>query len=119
LSGASFNDHRDKRILFIDFSYCELEEVVKIVKQTKELVAKEPPKSLLTLTNCKGIQVNSLMTKVLKELTEFDKPFVKAAAVVGLDVVRKIQFDIILKFSGRNISTFNSIEEAKDWLIAQ
>lgn len=115
----SFIDHRDKRILLVDFSNCELEEVVKIVKQTKELVAQQPLKSLLTLTCCRGIQVSNLTTKVLKELADHDKPFVKAAAVVGLDSIRKIQFDTIVQFSGRNIASFNDLEEAKEWLIAQ
>jgi hypothetical protein len=43
-------------------------------------------------------------------------PYVKASAVAGITGLKKIIYDAVLMFSKRNISTFDSIDSAKEWL---
>jgi hypothetical protein len=119
MSGVRFIEHRDKRILHIDFGGCELDEFVGIIKESKKLIAKEPHASVLTLTNVAGAHVNPMASKVLKEFTTFNKPYVKAGAVLGASGLLKLEFDIVTKFSGRNLARFDNPEEAKNWLVSQ
>jgi len=119
MPGAKFLGYKDKRILVIDLGNCDLENMVKIVKEAKVLIAKEPPQSVLTLTNVQGIKFHGLISKVAKEFTEHNKPFVKAAAIIGLDPVRVDDFKEIVDFARREFKVFESSEEAKDWLITQ
>ncbi|QTA85302.1 STAS domain-containing protein [Desulfonema magnum] len=42
---------------------------------------------------------------------------VKAAAVVGIRGLQEILFNGVLRFTKRKMRLFNSIEEAKDWLV--
>jgi hypothetical protein len=119
MGAVRFIEHRDKRILHIDFGGCELEEFVSIIKESKKLIAKEPHTSVLTLTNVKAAHISPMASKVLKEFTMFNKPYVKAGAVLGATGLLKLEFDIVTKFSGRKLARFDSPDEAMNWLVTQ
>jgi hypothetical protein len=119
MGGVRFIDHRDKRILHIDFGGCELAEFVSIIKESKKLIAKEAFASVLTLTNVTGAHINPMASKVLKEFTAFNKPYVRAGAVLGASGLLKLEFDIVMKFSGRKLARFDNPDEAMNWLVAQ
>jgi hypothetical protein len=112
-------EYKGKRILSIDFTGCEMEEIVAVVQEGKKLIAAEPPNSVLTLTIVTGARTNSAVTRVMKEFTLHNKPYVKAGAVVGLDGLKSVIFDAVMKFSGRNLTAHEDIEKAKEWLIGQ
>ncbi len=114
-----FIEHKAKKILMIDFAGCELDEIVSIVQEGKRLIAAEPPKSVLTLTNVTETRNNSAVARVMKDFTAHNKPYVKAGAVVGLDGLKKVVFEAVMKFSGRNLAVYEHVEEAKDWLVEQ
>lgn len=116
---ARFIEHKNKRILLIDFSRCELEEIVSIIREAKKLISMEPPASVLTLTNVTGTHNNAAVVRVMKDFTTFNRPYVKAAAVVGIEGLTKIVFDAILKFSGRTLVAHEDVDKAKDWLVEQ
>jgi hypothetical protein len=119
MGGARFIEHDGKRILFIDFGGVEFEDLVGIIRESKKLISKEPPGSVLTLTNVAGARVNPMTSKVLKEFTKFNKPYVKAGAVIGAHGLLKLEFDLVMKFTGRVLGRFDTPEEAKAWLISQ
>ncbi len=119
MGGARFIEHGGKRILFIDFGGVEFEDLVGIIRESKKLISHEPHGSVLTLTNVAGARVNPMTSKVLKEFTTFNKPYVKAGAVIGATGLLKLEFDIVMKFSGRALARFDQAEEAKAWLVAQ
>ena len=41
---------------------------------------------------------------------------VTASAVVGVAGLKKIVYDAVIRFSGRQIATFDTVEQAKGWL---
>jgi len=45
-----------------------------------------------------------------------NKPYVVAAAVVGVTGLKQIIYNAVMKFSGRKLTAFDSLAEAKDWL---
>ena len=55
----------------------------------------------------------------MKEYTAHNKPYVRAAAVVGLSGLQEIVYNVIIKLTGRNIATFSDIAVAKDFLANQ
>jgi hypothetical protein len=59
------------------------------------------------------------VSTALKEYTNSNKPFVKAAAVVGVTGMKEIILNAIILFTRRNFSIFKQIEEAKEWLATQ
>lgn len=119
MGGARFIEHEGKRILYIDFAGVEFEDLVGVIRECKKLIAKEPLGSVLTLTNVAGARVNPMTSKVLKEFTTFNKPYVKAGAVIGATGLLKLEFDVVMKFSGRVLARFDDVDKAKAWLITQ
>ncbi len=112
-------DFKGKRILLINIANVEMEDLVALTKEAKLLIAKEQLNSVLTLTNVNGISVQFGTIKVLKEFAAFNRPYVKAGAVIGLNSLQKIELNLIMKFSGRNLPSFNSFKEAAEWLVTQ
>ena len=118
-SKVQYIEHNQKRILYIDMSNCDLEEIVRIIKEAKSIIANAPPRSVLTLANLRGVHYHALVGKVAKDFTDFNKPYVKAGAVVGLNPALAAEFGEIQNFSGREIKVFDDPVQAKDWLISQ
>ena len=111
--------HNGRQILFLDFSGCDAQDFPPLIKEAEKLIREEPPNSVLTLTDVTDAKYNLEVTEALKKFTKGNKPYVKAGAVVGLDALKKIIYNSIMHFSGRNLLAFDDIEKAKDWLAEQ
>ena len=59
---------------------------------------------------------NDEVSNGLKEFTAHNRPYVKAAAIVGITGLKRILFDAVMAFSKRNIETFDNLDQAKRWL---
>jgi hypothetical protein len=116
---VSFIEHRGKRICYHDFAHImTIEEALDAIRQSAEVVRKEPAGSVLTLTNVEGSRFNREVVEALKKLMEGNKPFVKAGAIVGLSGIQRVVYVAVTQFTGRRLPTFTSLEEAKDHLAA-
>jgi hypothetical protein len=114
-----FIQHKGAEILYIDFSECQVAELFPLFAQAKAMIASRPRQSLLTLTNVTNAQHNDAANQQMKSYTAHNKPYVKAAAVVGIEGLKKILLDTIVLISKRQIHPFDTIEQAKDWLAEQ
>lgn len=119
MSKVYFIGHKGKEILFIDFSNCELDEIFPIIEESKTIIKSKPKNSLLTLTNISNTNFNENISDAFKEYTIHNKPYVKAGAVVGVTGLKKIVYMAVAKFSGRTLTLFDDIEQAKNWLVKQ
>jgi hypothetical protein len=115
----NFITHQGKQILVLDFSNSKPDEVLRTIEQAKGVISKQPPNSLLTLTNTTGTRFDDEVTAQMKAYAAHNKPYVRAGAAIGITGLRKIIFDAILLFSSRKLATFDTIEAAKDWLVTQ
>lgn len=111
--------HNGRQILFLDFSGCNVADFPIIIKEAEKMIRVQSPNSVLTLTDVTGSKYNLEVTEALIEFTKGNKPFVKAGAVFGLDALKKIVYNSVMHFSGRNLLAFEDIEKAKDWLVDQ
>lgn len=111
-----FIKHQEKEILFLDFSNTKTDEVLRIIEDAKRVVCTKPKNSLLTLTDVTNARFSEEVGNSMKQLTAFNKPYVKAAAVVGVTGLKKVIFGAIMAFSKRNIASFDDPEQAKCWL---
>ncbi len=75
-----FINHDGKDILFLNFSYCKAEEVVKTIHRAKQIISSRPENSLLTLTDVTDARFNDEVGQSMKEFTAHNKPYVKARA---------------------------------------
>jgi hypothetical protein len=116
---VDFISHKGKRMLYIDASGCKAVELAAVCDRAKQQIGKEPQASLLILTNVTGTEISKETSAIIKDLTTFNKPFVKASAVVGVEGLKKIIYNAVMTFSGRTIASKDTLDQAKDWLAAQ
>lgn len=112
-----FIQHKAEKILHLDFTHAKADEVIQIIQEATRVIAAQPANSLRTLTDVTGMSFNAQASEAMKEFARHNKPFVTAAAVVGVTGLKQIIYNAVLKFSGRNLVAFDSSEEAKDWLV--
>jgi hypothetical protein len=115
---VKFIKHEEKDILFLDFSNTRTDEVLKIIEDAKRVISTSPMHSLLTLTDVTNARFNDEVGNGMKQFSAHNKPYVKAAAVVGITGLKKIIFGAVMAFSKRNIESFDDVEQAKRWLAA-
>ncbi len=113
---VKFIHHEGKKILHLDFSRSTAEDVLATISTAKRMIAMQPEKSLLTLTDVTDARFNDAVAQKMKVFTAHNRPYVRAAAVVGVTGLKRIIFEAVIAFSGRKLSTFDNIEKAKQWL---
>lgn len=120
---ARFIEHRGKRLLLLDYTGLgsSMEELQAVIAKTKQVISREPPGSVLTVTDVRGSQINAANVRAMHELVQHNTPYVRwGAVVVSLGSVGLTAFRAVQAVSRRrNLRAFNDLEEAKDWLVSQ
>ena len=118
-----FIHHAGKTILMLDYSGLGSsdEQLQEEIARTKAVIAKEPPGSVLTLTDVRGSRITPGNVRAMGDLVRHNAPYVKwSAVVVGLTGVYLTAFRAIQAVSRRrNLRSFGDLDEAKDWLVSQ
>ncbi|MCM0082172.1 hypothetical protein L4X63_11270 [Geomonas sp. Red32] len=107
-----------KLIFKLDFSGLTLEDIKEVIAYGKPMISRMQKGTLLSLTDVSDTEFDDQAKEVFKELLEYNKPFVQAGAVVGVNGWRKLVYMVSLKMSGRNnLRLFDNSTDAKDWLL--
>jgi hypothetical protein len=114
-----FVKHKGHAIFIIDFSHCEEKEILFLLEQVKNIVARHTPGSLLTLGDFTGAQIDRKVVTRMKEVLVLDRPYVKKSAFVGVESMPNVFYENIKSFSQRTLPAFKSKEEAMDWLVEE
>ncbi len=110
--------HKGKTIIILDVSKCPPEDTLKVLEEAKSMIAKLPPKSALVLTDVTEATYNKPVAEAMKDFVSHNTPYVKGSAVVGADGVRLVLLNTVIFISRREIKTFDTREDAMDWLAA-
>ncbi len=116
---VQFIQYKGKVILSINLAGCSAAEVHPVIDAAKAAVATRRAGTVLTLTDVTGTGFDSVVASAMKDLVRHHRPYVAAAAVVGLSGLRQIMFNTVMRFSGRHLHAFESLQQAKDWLARQ
>jgi hypothetical protein len=114
-----FITHQGKKILLIDFSGCTAAQMMPLLEDVEEAVAKNPKGTLLTLADFANAQINKAVATKIKEVLTRDRPYVKRSAWVHTDTLPKVFYESFKTFSKREFPTFQTREEALDWLVGE
>ena len=110
-----------KSIIYIDFSGLRSDnDFIEIIKDVKRVVASYPERSLYTITNIENVRFDTNTKEIVANYMEHNKPYVKYGVVVGLDGIKKILVQTVMKLSGRqNMHFAFTKEQAIEWLLKQ
>lgn len=116
---AYFIQHKGERILILDGSSCTVEDAPAHLAKAREIIRSQPEKSVYTLTDLTNARFIDKIAADMKETIAGNRPYVYAAAMVGVTGLKQILLNSVLKLTGRKLALFNTVEQAKDWLVAQ
>jgi hypothetical protein len=109
-------EHRGQRILLVDCSECNADEVASLADQLPKIVAQEPKESVLLLADFTHAQLSRETMERIKIAAVFNRPHLKRSAWVLTGNLPKPALDTVEKFSTREIPIFGTRDEALDYL---
>ena len=113
-------EYKGKRVLLEDFTGMKPgQEFTDTLNEAKQTIHSQPEGSVIALFDATNALFDQKVIDQVKEFTASNKPFVKTSAVVGITGLLKIALMTVSRFSGRNFKTFETRDEALEWLIAQ
>ena len=113
---------KGKTILCMDIAGLQSKDkpdFLECVRQAKEIIRKQPPKSLLVITKVTDTGFDSEVANIIKEYAQHNTPYVKASAVVGIAGWSKIILTAIITLTGRDFHLSDTMEDAQEWLVKQ
>jgi len=117
---VSFITHKGVKILYENFESGKPDEIIPWIEKAKVVIFSQPQSSILALVNVKGASFDMSVTAALKEFVKGNEPYMKCAAVYGVEGLKEVIFRSILVFTGRkNLVLCKTIEEGKDFLVEQ
>lgn len=115
---VSFVTHKGVQILYENFENGRPNEIIPWIEKAKAIIRSQPEKSVLALVNVKGAGFDMSVTAALKDFVKGNEPYIKCAAVYGVEGLKEVIFKSILTFSGRkNLVLCKTLEEGKDFLV--
>lgn len=114
-----FVEHRGKQILMLDYSHATALEMMLLLEQVRGVVRRHARGSVVTLGDFTGAEIDHDVAMKIKEVLTLDRPFVKKTAWVGTESIPHAFMENFHTFSQREIATFNTREEAMDWLVGE
>jgi len=115
--GAEWITHKGKRILYIKYSGISPSEQLDLIKKATKILLDSGATDNLTLTDVTNTFVSKEFVELAKEKGGESKAVTKKAAIVGIEGIRKLLLQVVNTVSGNSRKPFDSIEEAKDWLV--
>jgi hypothetical protein len=112
-----FTEHQGKQILVVDFSNCGPNQMMTLLEEFRDKVTIQPPESLLILADFTDANFDKSVITRMKELLVLDRPYVKRAAWVGTKSLPHVYYENFKSFSKRDLPSFDTREEALDWLV--
>ena len=114
-----FIKHKGHAIYLIDFRDCPPKELLVLLDLIRADIARHEPGSVLTLVELAGAQIDKQVATRIKEVLVLDRPYVKRSAWVGANSLPHVFYEHFKSFSQRELPTFNTREEAMDWLVQE
>ena len=120
MEGFSIITHKNKQIFCIDYSGIgnAKEKVLQLLEWVAVEYKKQPPKSILALTNVENLHFDSQIIDAFKKGRDQTTPYEKRVAVIGMKGIQKVAYNFIISLTQKDlVKAFDSEVEAKEWLV--
>lgn len=113
-------NHKGKRIVYVDYtnlSSNDKKAFFAVIDQAREFVLKAGS-NLLLLVDVRNSFGDSEIMARLKQDGKDEKPFIHKQAVVGITGFKGVLLAAVNSFTGLGIKPFDTLDQAKDWLVS-
>ncbi|MGQ0539784.1 MAG: hypothetical protein ACT4R6_12615 [Gemmatimonadaceae bacterium] len=110
--------HSGRAILVCDYSQLTVpKEWEELMLAEHKAMAAEPLNSVRSLSIMTGSRLSPEVISTMKAVTQKNKPYVKVAAIVGLNPLqRHVLMKGVERETARSWAAFDTVEDALDWL---
>jgi hypothetical protein len=108
--------HQGQRILLVDCTNCEADEVARVADELPRALGQEASGSVLLLADFSHSRFSRETIERIKIAAVFNRPYLKRSAWVLTGNLPKPAHDVVEKFSTRDIPTFGTREQALEYL---
>ncbi len=115
--GAEWIDFKNKKILYINYSKLSKDEMIDLITKSVRMIVDTKSNENLVLTDIRDAFVNEEFLNVAKEQGKISLPLSKKSAIVGITGIKKILLRTLNSFSPNPRMPFDTLEEAKKWLV--
>ena len=120
MNRVRFITHQGKQVLLLDYSNLSDEaEMLAMVDERKRLVTSQPKGSVLSVADLSGAKFTRNAITRIKEANVYDQPYVRRAALVGMEREHKTQVEAVETFSHHHHERFATLAEALDWIVRE
>lgn len=112
-------EHKGKKIIYLDVSKLNTDEAVRVVRRFGQLVLENKDNAdLVSLSNFLEAHIFGEAFDEIKRVSKLVRPYLKKRAVIGITGVKAILYKSVNLFaSGTPTKIFNTLEDAKDYLV--
>ncbi|MHB8088447.1 MAG: SpoIIAA family protein [Anaerolineaceae bacterium] len=110
--------YKGKSIVLADVSKSGPEEAARVFDEAIQVITKLPLKSVLLITDSTDAKYNQDTSNVTKRFSSTISPHILGSAVVGADNLKKVMVSTLRLLTKRDIRTFDTREQAMDWLVS-
>lgn len=115
-----FITHKGKQVLLLDYhDLADEAETLAMIEERKRIVTSQPKGSVLTVANVEGARLSKDAITKIKEANVYDLPYVRRAALVGVDERQEKKVEAVETFSHHHHERFATMEEALDWVVGE
>lgn len=121
---CSVLNHKGKNILIFDMSNFNNEQIEDqniFFNEAKDWLYNIDalPNSILMLVDPQNSKATSESSQIIKDImNNFCKPLVKKMAIISTNKMQSIFINTYKRISGNEIETFNTKDEALEWLVS-
>lgn len=117
MNRMSYVAHRGIQLLFADYSNNQPEEMIKAFSELGEILKEADENAVLLLEDVSNVRFNQDVVNVRKQLLMQYKNKLKKVAMVGVEGLKAIVHDDVQERVDIKLPTFETLDEAKDWLV--
>ena len=110
-------EHKGKQILFSDFSDLKGEECINAVKGFEDFLVNLGKHDLLVYVDARNCDLDDVGFNVGRKVAKMVKPYIKKEAIIGITKGKDTLITLVNIFSDLGIKSFNTMDEAIDWLV--
>jgi hypothetical protein len=109
--------YKGKKFFYARYDKLSIEQIRTEIADVEKIIVAQPLDSVLLLIDTAGTIISPEALNLLKNIAVKGKKFTRKTAVLGVTGARRTMLEIVVKFSGLPVSSFETEQQAKDWLV--
>lgn len=120
VEGFSKITYKGKEIYYIDYSGLskDKEKTIELIRHVTDVYEHLPKNSVLEIVKAENFLFDMSVLNIFKEEGAKTAPYEKKVAVIGVKSLPRAAYNFIVGLSRSNYKILDSLEQAKEWLVA-